>query len=60
MTNDSLIAPKTARIVGTLHRRGTVPPAPLQDENLPREQAEEREVAGRAAERNIPLQTSVD
>ncbi|MEO8925453.1 MAG: hypothetical protein ABI330_21980 [Caldimonas sp.] len=47
MTIDSTIAPKTARIAGTLHARGYVHPAPLRDENLPHEKAEESEVAGR-------------
>ncbi len=47
MTIDSTVAPKTERMTGTLHKRGYVPPAPLRDENLPREMAKESEVAGR-------------
>lgn len=47
MTIDSTVAPKTGRITGTLHRREYVRPTPLRDENLPRERAEESEVAGR-------------
>ncbi len=47
MTIDSTAAPQTKRIAGTLHKRGYAPPAPLRDENMPREKAEESEVAGR-------------
>ncbi len=47
MTIDSTVAPQTKRIAGTLHTRGYVHPAPLRDENLPREKAEENEVVGR-------------
>ncbi len=47
MTIDSTAAPKTARIAGTLHTRGYVHPAPLRDENVPEEKAEESEAAGR-------------
>jgi hypothetical protein len=48
MTIDSTAAPpQTTRISGTLHKRGYAHPAPLEDENLPREKAEESEVAGR-------------
>ncbi|MEO8526691.1 MAG: hypothetical protein ABI460_18330 [Caldimonas sp.] len=47
MTIDSTAAPQTKRIAGTLHKRGYAHPAPLRDENLPREKAEESEVAGR-------------
>ncbi len=48
MTIDSAAAaPQTTRISGTLHKRGYAHPAPLEDENLPREKAEESEVAGR-------------
>ena len=46
MKIDSIVAPKTGRIAGTLHRRGNAHPTPLQDENLLREKAEESEVAG--------------
>ena len=47
MTIDSKVVPKTERMTGTLHKRGYAQPAPLRDENLPREKAEESEVAGR-------------
>jgi hypothetical protein len=47
MTIDSTSAPQTKRIAGTLHRRGYAHPAPLRDQDLPREKAEESEVAGR-------------
>ncbi len=47
MTIDSTAAPKTERIAGTLHKRGYAHPAPVRHENLPREKAEESEVAGR-------------
>ncbi len=47
MTIDSTSMPQTKRIAGTLHKRGYVPDAPMRDENLPRERAEESEVAGR-------------
>ena len=47
MMIDSTAAPQTTRISGTLHKRGYVHPAPLKDENLRREKAEESEVAGR-------------
>lgn len=47
MTIDSITAPKTKRMTGTLHKRGYADPAPLRDENLPREGAEASEVAGR-------------
>ena len=40
-------SPQTKRIAGTLHKRGCDHPAPLQDQNLAREKAEESEVAGR-------------
>ncbi|MEO8544563.1 MAG: hypothetical protein ABI434_13325 [Burkholderiaceae bacterium] len=46
MKIESTVAPKTGRITGTLHRRGYAQPAPLQDEDLPREKAEASEVAG--------------
>ncbi|MEO7116552.1 MAG: hypothetical protein ABIZ18_11910 [Caldimonas sp.] len=46
MTIDSTVAPKTERMTGTLHKRGYVHPAPLRDENLPEEMAEEIEVEG--------------
>ena len=38
---------KTGRIEGTLHMPGYTHPAPRQDADLPREKAEESEVAGR-------------
>ena len=38
---------KTKRIEGTLHKPGYAHPAPRQDANLPREKAEQSEVAGR-------------
>jgi hypothetical protein len=47
MTIESTSAPQTKRIAGTLHRRGYAHPAPLRDQDLPREKAEESEVAGR-------------
>lgn len=47
MTFDSTATPKTARITGTLHKRGYPHPAPQTDESLPKEKAEESEVAGR-------------
>ncbi len=47
MTIDSTAAPKTKRIAGTLHKRGYAHPAPFRDESLPKEMAEESEVAGR-------------
>ncbi len=47
MTTDSTTLPKTKRITGTLHKRGYVPHSAMRDENLPREKAEESEVAGR-------------
>ncbi|MEO8135466.1 MAG: hypothetical protein ABI831_15980 [Betaproteobacteria bacterium] len=47
MTIDSKAAPETGRITGTLHKCGHVHPVPLLDENLPREKAEESDVAGR-------------
>lgn len=47
MTIDSPASPQTKRIAGTLHKRGYAHPAPLQDQNLAREKAEESEVAGR-------------
>ena len=47
MKTDTTFAPRTGRIAGTLHRRGYTHPAPLQDENLPREKSEGSEVAGR-------------
>lgn len=46
MTIDSTGAPQTTRISGTLHKRGYAHPAPLEDEKLPREKAEQSEVAG--------------
>lgn len=45
MTNDSTIALKTRRIAGTLHKREHASPAPLRDENLPREGVQDSEVA---------------
>ncbi|MEO8924275.1 MAG: hypothetical protein ABI330_15840 [Caldimonas sp.] len=47
MTIDSTAAPETRRISGTLHKPKYAHPAPLRDENLPQEKAEESEVAGR-------------
>jgi hypothetical protein len=47
MTIDSTPAPKTGRIAGTLHKRGYAHPAPLPEEDVPRERAEESKVAGR-------------
>ena len=47
MTNDSTTTLPTGRIHGTLHKRETIPPAPVRDENLSTEKAEEDEVAGR-------------
>ena len=47
MKTDTTATPTTGRIAGTLHKRGYTHPAPLQDENLPRERSEENEVAGR-------------
>lgn len=47
MKNESTEPRKTERIAGTLHKSGYAHPAPLQDPNLPREKAEEGEVAGR-------------
>ena len=47
MTIDSTRTPKTGRIAGTLHKRSGAQPAPLRDQNLPKEKAEESEVAGR-------------
>ena len=38
---------KIERITGTLHKPGFAHPIPRQDANLPREKAEEGEVAGR-------------
>ena len=46
MKTDTTDASKTGRIAGTLHKRGYAHPAPLRDENLPREKVEESEVAG--------------
>jgi hypothetical protein len=47
MTNEPTETRKTRRIEGTLHKPGYPDPSPRQDANLPREQAEESEVAGR-------------
>ena len=47
MKNESKEPPKTDRIAGTLHKPGYVPSASRRDANLPREKAEEGEVAGR-------------
>ncbi len=47
MKNDTSAPPKTTRIEGTLHKRGYAHPAPRGDANLPRERAEESEIAGR-------------
>lgn len=47
MKLDTPATPTSGRITGTLHKRGYSGPAPLRDENLPREKAEESEVAGR-------------
>ena len=47
MTIDSIAAPKTGRITGTLHRRRTEEPVPLRDEDLPRGETQKREAAGR-------------
>lgn len=49
MAIDSIAAPRTGRIAGTLHRRGHAypVPAPVRDENLPRGETPESEVADR-------------
>ena len=47
MTIDSTAVLQTKRIAGTLRTRGHGHPAPLQDQNLLRQKAEESEVAGR-------------
>jgi hypothetical protein len=43
---NSRIAPKTGRIMGTLHKRDHAPPVPLKDAKLTGESAERIEVAG--------------
>jgi len=47
MTIESIAAPRTARISGTLHRRGYVQPVPVRDEKLPSEKTEASEVTDR-------------
>ena len=47
MKNEPTEPRKTGRIEGTLHKPGYTYPAPRQDANLPREKAEQSEVAGR-------------
>ena len=47
MTTDTTDARKTVRIEGTLHKPTHTQPVPRQDMNLPKEKAEEGEVAGR-------------
>jgi hypothetical protein len=47
MKNEPTEPRKTERIEGTLHKPGYAHPVPRQDANLPREEAEESEVAGR-------------
>ena len=45
MTIETIAAPKTGRIAGTLHRRGYVQTKPVRDETLPTESAQESDVA---------------
>ena len=47
MTTETTHLPKPVRILGTLHKPAYAHPAPRQDVNLPKEKAEESEVAGR-------------
>lgn len=47
MNNDTNKQQTNSRIEGTLHRPQHAPSAPRKDVNLPKERAEESEVAGR-------------